>query len=331
MARLAEHFEEYRREPVRQVFLNAGVDFRSLALAPGEFRPDADSDAMHAIYREHSLQLSRQAAREALRRGGFDAGDVDLLVAATCTGYMCPGLSAQLAAELGMRDDLQRADVVGMGCAGAMPALQRGWDYVRAHPGRRALVVAVEISSACWYVDKSMETVVGNAICADGAAAVVLGEGAPGSGPKIERFQTLLNTDYLDSVGLEFRGGKHRIVLDARLRHDAGPMVQQVVERLLAEARRDGDPSDEGRLEHVDHWVMHSGGRKVLDGIESSLALPSGALRHSRAVFREHGNMSSPTVLFVLERAMRDAVAGEVGVMGALGPGLAAETALLQW
>jgi len=257
------------------------------------FRADNSAGELHAVFRGFALPLGREAAQLALRRAGVGPRDVDLIVAATCTGYLCPGLSARLAADLGMADHLQRADLVGMGCAGAMPALQRAHDFVRAYPDKRALVVTVEVSSACWFVDETLETVVGNAICADGAAAAVVAAGA-GAGPRLERFETLLDARYLDSVGFSFEEGKNRIVLAGSLRHDAGPMVKQAVERLLANA---DEPADA-----MQHWVVHAGGRKVLDSIGESLGFRNGELRHSREILRTHGNMSSPTVLFVLEQ-----------------------------
>ncbi len=266
---------------------------------------------------------ARRRPAECLDAAGIGAEDVDYLVATTCTGYICPGLSARLASALGMRDDLQRADLVGMGCAGSMPSLQRAHDFVRAYPDRRALIVTVEISSACWYVDDSLETVVGNTICADGAAAALVGVGEPGSGPALERFSTLLSFDFLESVGLEFKAGKQRIVLSKDLRSASGPLVRKAVERLLKDAGLD--------FEQVDRWVIHSGGKRVLDAIDRALGFRSGELAHSRGVLRDFGNMSSPTLLFVLERAWRDAQPGEIGVLVALGPGLAAETGIVRF
>lgn len=322
LSHLARHFPFYRHPRVEQIFLNAGIERRHLVLSPDVFNPAAGPDELHAIYRRHSLELSAKAACDSLRQAGQTPGDIDLLVVATCTGYICPGLSARLASELGMPRNLQRADLVGMGCSGAMPALQRAHDFVKAYPGKRALAVTVEVSSACWYVDDTIETVVGNAICADGAAAAVIAAGE-GGGPQLEHFTTVLDPSYLESVGFEFKAGKNRIILDGILRTGAGPIVREAVGLLLAET---GTPQ-----EAVDHWVVHSGGRRVLDGIGSALGFVNGELRHSREILRLHGNMSSPTVLFALERTMRDARSGESGVMIALGPGLAAETALLRW
>ena len=278
---------------------------------------------MHAVFRAGALALGEAAARKCLAEAGLEPRDVDYVVATTCTGYLCPGLSPRLAQALGMRDDVQRADLVGMGCAGAMPSLQRASDFVRANQGRRALVVTVEVSSACWYVDDSLETVVGNTICADGAAAVVVGCDDGASGPRLECFSTLLDFDFIESVGFEFKGGKNRIVLAKQLRTASGPLVRRAVERLLAQAALD--------FTDVDHWIVHSGGKRVLDAIGDALDLRDGGLAHSRAVLRDFGNMSSPTLLFVLDRVLDLARSGDVGVLVALGPGLAAETGVLRW
>ncbi len=317
----ARHFPSYSDRRVRRLVRESGIDTRHFAVAKHAFDPRADADALHDHYASNALALAAHAARRALASAGLEADGIDYLVATTCTGYVCPGLSARLGEQLGLRDDLQRADLVGMGCAGAMPSLQRAHDFVRAYPERRALIVTVEISSACWYVDDTLETVVGNTICADGAAAVVVGSRGPG--PRLERFSTLLEPAFLDSVGLEFKSGRQRIVLSKDLRSAAGPLVRRAVDRLLA---AEGIERDE-----VDRWVVHSGGKRVLDGIDRALGFENGELANSRAVLRHYGNMSSPTLLFVLERASRESRAGDLGVLVALGPGLAAETGIVRW
>jgi predicted naringenin-chalcone synthase len=320
---LAEHFPRYRDRRVQRIVRDAGIETRHFAVAPGEFEPDADAAWLHRHFQRHSLALAAEAARAALSRARLAPDDVDAVIATTCTGYLCPGLSARLGAELGLRDDVQRADLVGMGCAGAMPSLQRAHDYVRAYPERRTLLVCVEVSSACFFVDDSLETVVGNTICADGAAAAVVGGEGSGAGPRLERFSTTLEPAFLDSVGLEFVDGRQRIVLSKDVRHAAGPLVKKAVERLFADASLD--------VADATHWIIHSGGRRVLDGIDRALGFRDGELAHSREVLRRYGNMSSPTLLFVLERTLPAARPGDVGVLVALGPGLAAETGILRW
>ena len=315
----------YRNPRIEQIFMNSDIEYRHLTFDKETFVPNESSDELHARFETHAVQLGREAIERCLERSGASPSDVDFVVAVTCTGYLCPGLSAILIKELGMRTSLQRADLVGMGCAGAMPGLQRAYDYVMAYPERKALLVTVEVCSACYYVDESLETVVGNAICADGAAAVLVANHESASGPEIVRFETLLEPSFIHTVGFQNREGKLRIVLSKDIRDSAGELVRTMVDSLLAHAGLRG--SD------IAHWIIHSGGRKVIDSIRDALRLSEGQLTHSRCVLKNFGNMSSPTVLFVLDETMRASSpkTGDLGVMIAMGPGLAIEGALVRW
>jgi predicted naringenin-chalcone synthase len=287
--------------------------------------PDESADDLHRRFAVHAVAAGAEAARRCLESSGYTPVDVDYLVVVSCTGYVCPGLTALLIKELAMRDDVQRADLVGMGCAGALPGLQRAYDFCCAYPGRKALVVTVEICSACYYVDEALETVVGNAICGDGAAAVFVTAADAGPGPAIRRFETLLDPSYIHTVGFQFRGGKLRIVLSKDIRDVAGGLAHTVITRLL---QREGLAKSD-----IAHWVIHSGGRKVIDSIRDAAGLTEAQLASSREVLKNYGNMSSPTVLFVLEETLRTArpVSGDLGLMLAMGPGLAVEGCLLAW
>ncbi len=322
---MARHFPRYRNGGIEKIFMNSEIDTRHLAFGQDDFDPTATADDLNAHFLKHALELGESAISRCLESAGLSAADVDYLVVATSTGYVCPGLSAHLVRSLNMRTETQRADLVGMGCAGALPALQRAHDYVKAYPDRRALLLTVEICSACWYVDDSLETVVGNAICADGAAAVLIGSDDHASGPRLEDFETLLEPALLESVGFQSRSGKLRIVLSKDVRKVAGGLVRRAVDNLLERNRV--------KFEEIDHWVVHSGGRKVLDNLDEAMGFNDGELEESRAVLREFGNMSSPTVLFVLDRVVRSRQpqAGALGVVVALGPGLVAETSLIRW
>jgi predicted naringenin-chalcone synthase len=198
---------------------------------------------------------------------------------------------------------------------------------VRAHPRRKALMLAVEICSACYFVDTTLETAVGNAICADGAAAFLLTASQETSGPfpKVVDFESFLDTAQIGKVGLDHRDGKLRIVLGAEVQHLAGPMIEQALARLF---RRHGISMADIRF-----WVLHPGGRKVIDNVQEHFGLTNAQLHFSRTVLRNYGNMSSPTVMFVLDEVMRngDPQPGDLGVMVALGPGMAAEVVLLRW
>jgi polyketide synthase Type III len=321
----ARHYEMYRNPRIQEIFMNSDIAYRHLYLDKETFVPFETADELHARFRRGAVEVGTQAINRCLERGGIPIGEIDFIAAVSCTGYLCPGLSSIFIKELGMKNNVQRVDILGMGCAGAMPGLQRAHDFVKAYPDRKALVVAVEICSACYYVDDSLETVVGNAICSDGAAAVVLGTESESLGPSIENFQTHLEPSFIDTVGFQFRAGKLRIVLSKDIRDEAGRLGKILLEKLLA--------SNNMTKSDIDHWILHSGGRKVIDGLQREVGLTNGQLRHSKCVLKNFGNMSSPTVLFVLDEVVRNGNprSGELGIMLAMGPGLAIEGALLKW
>jgi 3,5-dihydroxyphenylacetyl-CoA synthase len=317
----------YRSERIRKIFLNSDIDYRHFYL-DGEPNRAESSDQLNDRYRRGAVNLGCRAITDCLAAAGTTVRDVDFMAVCTCTGYVCPDLSSLLIAHMGFRDDVQRASIVGLGCAGAVPTLQRATDFVRAHPGRTALVLAVEICSACYFIDNTLETVVGNAICADGAAAFLLAGGEQaGSGrhPRIVDFETFLDPSQIARVGLGHREGKLRIVLGAEVQHLAGPMIETALTRLLSRRRLS--------MADIRFWAVHPGGRRVVDNVQKHFGLTDAQLRFSRTVLRNYGNMSSPTVMFVLEEVVRDGdpQPGDRGVMIALGPGMAAEVALLQW
>lgn len=315
----------YQSERIRQIFMNSDIDYRHLYLDLDHTRFDETIDQMHERFTAGSLEIGNAAIRRCFENGGVKPQDIDLIIAVSCTGYLCPGLSALFGKELGLRSDVQRADILGMGCAGAMPGLQRAHDFVLAYPKKKALLVTVEICSACYYIDESLETVVGNAICADGAAALVVAMDADGGSPRIEGFHTHLEPDYIHTVGFTQANGRWKIILSKDIRDVAGGLARKLFESMFFNyslSRHD-----------ISHWIVHSGGRKVIDSIRTEMNLPPEDLRHSSCVLRQFGNMSSPTVLFVLDEVMRQAhpLPGEYGAMLAMGPGLAIEGAILRW
>lgn len=317
----------YTSRRIREIFLNSDIDHRYLYVDPQNVNREETPDQLHARYTRGALETGCLAVRDCLESGGFEAREVDLFVVCTCTGYLCPDLGSRLIGHMRFRRDIERAPLLGLGCAGALPSLQRAWDYARARPGRKALMLAVEICSATYYLDNTLETVVGNAICADGAAAFLLSTEA-GDGarlPQIVDFESYLDPEQLEKVGFEHRDGKLRIILAAEIRDLAAPMIERALTPLL----------ERHRLSRSDirFWVAHPGGRKVIDNVQAATGLTDEQLRFSKSVLRNYGNMSSPTVMFVLNEVIQrgDPRPGDWGVMMALGPGMAAEAALLKW
>jgi len=316
----------YTSDRIRRIFLNTGIAYRHFYFETPP-RPDETSDELNRRYLDGAMETGGRAVRACLEAAGLSSRDVDLLVVCTSTGYACPDIGTRLVGPVGLRPDIQRASMTGLGCAGALPALQRACDFAEAHPGRIALVLAVEICSACYYVDDTLETVVGNAICADGASAFLLTSGSVVASryPRIVDFQSLLEPEQLGLVGMTHRYGKLRIVLGAEVPDLAPSLIRGALTPLLA---RHGL-----RLSDIRFWVVHPGGSKVLDTLQTQLGLTDPDLRFARTVLRNYGNMSSPTVMFVLDEVIAngDPRPGDWGVMTALGPGMAAEAALLRW
>jgi predicted naringenin-chalcone synthase len=311
-------------DPLRRAFfLNSGIEGRHLFVTAADPRPDETVDALAERFREGSLLLAAEAIQRCLEAADLTVGDVDFLATTTCTGRLCPSLDAHLIASLGFRADIQRVHVGDTGCASAMVALQQAYNHLRAFPGHRALVMAVEVCSTTYFLDDQPETAVANAIFADGAGAVLLA--TSGDGVAVVGHRTLIRSEYLDRMGFTFPGGRHRVRLSPDVRRIAPAMLEELTTRLC----KDHDLA----REDVRHWVLHSAGRRVIERAQATLGLTDADVLASREVLRRYGNLSSATVLFVLAEVLRSGRprAGDWGVMAALGPGFAAEGALLRW
>jgi 3,5-dihydroxyphenylacetyl-CoA synthase len=313
----------YRDEDRSGFFRRSDIDGRYLWIDPATFRPNESVDELNDRFREGALELGESAARRALERAGWSIADVDFIATTTCTGRLTPSLDARLIARLGCRSDIQRVHVGDTGCASAMVALQQASNYVTAFPGRRALVVAVEICSAAYFLDDRLESAVAHAIFADGAGALAVTTDGPG--PSLVAQRTLFRSEHLDAMGFEYPGGRPRVVLSKDVRRIGAVMMGEMAAILM---------TTQGlKREDIAYWVLHSAGRRVIDRARILLELTEEQVGHSRSVLRRFGNMSSATILFVLEETLREEspVPDDWGLMIGLGPGFAAEGALLRW
>ena len=312
------------RDEDRSAFLRrSDIDGRYLWMNPATFRPDESVDELNDRFREGALALGESAARRVLERAGWNIAEVDFIATTTCTGRLTPSLDARLIARLGCRADIQRVHVGDTGCASAMVALQQASNYVSAFPGRRALVIAVEICSATYFLDDRLESAVAHAIFADGAGALALASEGPG--PSLIAHRTLFRSEHLDAMGFEYPGGRPRVVLSKDVRRIGAAMMGEMAAILMA--------TQGLKREDIAYWILHSAGRRVIDRARTLLELTEDQVSHSRSVLRRFGNMSSATILFVLEETLREEspVPDDWGVMIGLGPGFAAEGALLRW
>ncbi len=309
----------------------AGIEHRYSNFRPGVLEAgevDADGFYKRGAFPSTAarMRLYEPFAR-ALSLQAVDALDlhserqrITHVVVASCTGFTAPGLDLQLAAALGLPHSVRRTLVGFMGCAAAVPALRTACDAVRADPEARVLVVNCELSTLHFQETSDLETVLSFMLFADGASAALVS--ADPVGLAIEDFRSAIIPD---SAGLiTWHIGDQGFDM-----HLSGQVPGRIAGALRAELDR-GDGGDTGMLrgeepDAYDLWAVHAGGRTVLDGVEIGLSLPPEALRHSRGVLAEYGNMSSATVMFALQRILADR-RGERGLGIAFGPGMVAET-----
>jgi alkylresorcinol/alkylpyrone synthase len=294
------------------------------------FHP-VDFQSQNDRYREIACAAGVDLARRALAAAGMEPRDIALAVSVSCTGFMIPAVDAFVADALRMGPRLARLPITESGCAGGVVALARAADYLHAHPKDAALVLALEFSSLTFQRwDRSPTNVVSTAIFGDGGAALVL------AGPEhpLAEKGGLLRLAGAGSVF--FPGTTH--LMGFRLRNEG---LQIVLDRGLAPfVRREVHPAVTDFLRShglersdVSRWVMHPGGRRIIEVMAEQLGLQEGDLAPTEAVLSEHGNMSSVTVLFVLDEILRRGrpKPGERGLLGAFGPGFGAELALVDF
>jgi predicted naringenin-chalcone synthase len=304
-------------------FRNSLIEARHLYVDPATFTPDESVDQLNERWRRGAIEVGKSAVARAIEQAGWQREDVDFLATTTCTGRVCPSLDAQLIRELGLKSTIQRVHVGDTGCASAMVAMQQAANHLRAFPGHRAVMVAVEICSAAYFLDDRLESAVAHAIFADGAGAIALSTDA--AGPELVEHRTMFRSEHLGAMGFEYPGGRPRVVLSKDVRRIGAGMMTEMAQALM---------SGQGlKKEDVAHFVLHSAGRRVIEQVGKLMELDEPQLAHSRHVLQHYGNMSSATVIFVLDDLFRsrETVPGDWGLMIALGPGFAAEGALLRW
>ena len=280
---------------------DSGISTRHFAMPDIERVFSLTPDELNEAFRVEAPRLAARALASALAQASLVARQVDALLICTCTGYLCPGVTSYVAEQLGLRTDAFLQDLVGLGCGAAIPCLRAAEAILVAQPGAVVACVAVEVCSAAFYLDDDPGVLVSACLFGDGAAATIW-RGTPGpSGLRGDRFSTLHQPENRDRIRFEMRQGKLRNLLDASV----PGLAAAAVETLLAGERNRAGARSIARI------IAHVGGRDVLDAIEKSC--PGFDLTVSREVLRECGNMSSPSVLFALERALRDSSPNEKG------------------
>ncbi len=319
-----------RNRLARSIFGYTGVGYRHAVVDNTYYTENHGTQVRNERYMQEAVPLGEATIRQCLDQADLKADALDDLIVVSCTGFNIPGLDLHLAARLGMRPDLRRACILGMGCYGAFPGLVRAREAVAAQPERLALVLALELCSLHLQFENTTENFISSALFADGAAAALIGSPAPRNGsawisPSL--VDGLTHCDYTTFEHMSFSLTDHgfRMYLSSYVPNLLASQIEDFVDALLGRNRL--CRSD------VRFWGIHPGSQKILDHVQECLGLADDQMESSRAVLYEYGNMSSPTVLFVLDRIARCAhpAPGDYGMLLAFGPGLTMESLLIQW
>jgi alkylresorcinol/alkylpyrone synthase/polyketide synthase Type III len=348
---------------VRSVFLNSAIQRRYLTLPPQDADGSRVQERQGDLLDKHkaiAVDMGARALQTCLKDAGLELSDIGLLCCVTSTGFLTPGLSALIIRELGIDRHCHRVDIVGMGCNAGLNALNTVSAWAVAHPGEIAVMVCAEACSAAYVFDSTMRTAVVNSLFGDGAAALALIGGqdpegtdpedrnAEGDDPELQRsqpdfavtvgpearreprilkFASCVVTEALDAMRYDWDRDqdKFSFFLDPEIPYVVGAHAELVVDRLLSGTGL--------RRSDIAQWLVHSGGKKVIDAVMVNLGLTRHDVRHTTGVLRDYGNLSSGSFLFSYERLLAEAVVapGEYGVLMTMGPGSTIETALIQW
>lgn len=276
-------------------------------------------------YMEHTIKLGREAAEKCLERAGLRADEVDLIITVSCTGFMIPSLDAHLINLMGFRANVRRMPFTELGCAAGAMALGRAADYVKAHPGGNVLIVAVELPSLTFQrKDISQANLISSILFGDGAAAVLV-TGKPQKGPRILVSETYTFPDSLGAMGFDLRDSGFHILLAKDVPEMIGARIKALVDAFL---ERHGK-----KQEDIKGWILHPGGARLLGNVEAALGLTNQDTQPSWDILANVGNLSSATILFILQEWLekRPLQPGDYAMAAAFGPGFSAEFLLLQW
>ncbi|MEF0942889.1 type III polyketide synthase [Rhizobium sp. BR 362] len=315
----SDRFRDFKH--LARVFESAGIRKRYVARPLSWFEQSHGWQDRMEAYAEVASQLFTKTATKALERAGLRAEDVDCIVTVSSTGFTTPSLEARLSRELGFRSDIERVPVFGLGCAAGVSGLGIASRMAKSRPGAVVLFIAFELCSLAFRLDElTRPNIVATALFGDGAAACILRAGKEGVA-EIESTGEHLFPDTLGIMGWKIDDTGFGIILDQSLPPFAEANIKPAVAGILERAGL--------TISDVDRFICHPGGAKVLVALETAFGLEPGSLDIEREVISDYGNMSSPTVLFVLERAINAGLPRRSALI-AMGPGFAASCVTLK-
>lgn len=321
---LANEDERFRRKVVK-IFEGAAVDKRYGIMNIEEVFTVTTFEEKNAIYVREVKKLGKNVLLKALRQSNWEADSLDYIITVSCTGIMIPSLDAYLINDLGLKDDIVRLPVTEMGCAAGVSGLIYASNFLKSNPGKRVAVVAVESPTATFQLnDHSMANMVSAAIFGDGAACVLLSSEADAVGPKIVGEEMYHFKDATHLMGFDMTNHGLKMILDPSVPETIADHFPKIVHPFLER--------NNSSIEKVDHLIFHPGGRKIVQTVDALFGELGKNIDDTREVLRAYGNMSSATVLYVLERFLKkDIPKGEQGLILSFGPGFSAQRVLIEW
>ncbi len=317
--------EQRFQRKVIKLFENAGVDKRYSIMDAHEVFLNTSFEEKNDIYVRESIKLAESALKKALKKANLQARDIDYIITVSCTGIMIPSLDAYLINKLEMRQDIVRLPVTEMGCVAGVSGIIYAKNFLKANPNKRAVVIAVESPTATFQLDDfSMVNIVSAAIFGDGAACVILSSYKNDKGPEIidEAMYHFYNAESM--MGFKLTNSGLQMILDKSVPQKIADHFPKIVHPFLER--------NNITIKDIDHLIFHPGGKKIVQTIEELFGSLGKNIEDTKEVLKLYGNMSSVTVLYVLERFMdKNLPKGDRGLMLSFGPGFSAQRILLEW
>jgi alkylresorcinol/alkylpyrone synthase len=316
--------KRFQRKVVK-IFENAGVDHRYSIMSAEQVFHNYSFEERNDIYSREVVNLAEKALLNSLEKAKLNPSDIDYIITVSCTGIMIPSLDAYLINRLKMKQDVVRLPVTEMGCAAGISGIIYARNFLKANPNKRAAVIAVESPTSTFQLnDFSMVNIVSAAIFGDGAACAMLSSYENETGPEIldEAMYHFYDAEHM--MGFKLRNTGLEMVLDKSVPETIAEHFPAIIHPFLERNNL--------TIQDIDHLIFHPGGKKIVQTVEELFGSLGKNIDDTREVLRLYGNMSSATVLYVLDRFMnREIPRGEKGLMLSFGPGFTAQRVLLLW
>ena len=321
--------QDKEKELYRHLLLDSTVDGRYVGMDNPDQMTETNPDELNRRYLKYGRKIAVDAVKKALLSANIEASDVGGLVVNSCTGYLCPGLSSYIVENVGLPTNIKFADLMGMGCGGALPNLSTAAGIVACNPEKPVISVAVEICTSTLFMGEDPGLIVSNSIFGDGASAAVLTADC----------DTKTNVDEITFIDFEsglypkYRPDLQYRTEDHRLRNVLGKRVPVIGARTVAEVTQRLLERNGLTQKQISRWAVHPGGTSVLDGVQRAFNFENNELLHSYNIFKHYGNMSSPSVMFVLEQIIEKdrPEPGQYGLLLAFGAGFSAFAILVRF